>query len=96
MGYTSSYNMDIERRCQFAWKSVSPMEEKIRFIENYMNGIFSFIELCERYEISRKTGYGFFLKPLVGAGIGIVTMNTLSSTQEIFIDRENIAETSKK
>ncbi len=39
------------------WRSVSPMEEKIRFIGDYLNGVFSFIELCERYEISRKTGY---------------------------------------
>jgi putative transposase len=39
------------------WRSVVPMEEKIRFIGDYLNGAFSFIELCERYGISRKTGY---------------------------------------
>jgi len=39
------------------WRSVVPMEEKIRFIGDYLNGVFSFIELCERYGISRKTGY---------------------------------------
>ncbi len=27
------------------WRSVSPMEEKIRFIGDYLNGVFSFIEL---------------------------------------------------
>lgn len=33
------------------------MEEKIRFIGDYLNGVFNFTELCERYRISRKTGY---------------------------------------
>ncbi len=33
------------------------MEEKIRFIGDYLNGVFNFTELCERYGISRKTGY---------------------------------------
>ena len=33
------------------------MEEKIRFIGDYLNGVFSFTELCERYGVSRKTGY---------------------------------------
>ena len=39
------------------WRSVLPMEEKIRFIGDYLNGIFTFSELCDRYGISRKTGY---------------------------------------
>jgi transposase-like protein len=33
------------------------MEEKIRFIGDYLNGVFNFAELYERYGISRKTGY---------------------------------------
>ncbi len=39
------------------WRSVLPMEEKIRFIGDYLNGVFNFAELYERYGISRKTGY---------------------------------------
>ena len=39
------------------WRSVKPMEEKIRFISDYLSNVFSFTELCERYGISRKTGY---------------------------------------
>jgi putative transposase len=39
------------------WKQVLPMNEKVRFITDYLNGVFTFTELCERYEISRKTGY---------------------------------------
>ena len=39
------------------WRSVKPMEEKIRFIGDYLSGVFNFKELCERYGISRKVGY---------------------------------------
>ena len=39
------------------WKEVRPMNEKIRFISDYLNEYFSFSELCYRYNISRKTGY---------------------------------------
>jgi putative transposase len=39
------------------WRTVLPMEEKIRFIGDYLSGVFNFTELCERYGISRKAGY---------------------------------------
>ncbi|MFX0197817.1 MAG: helix-turn-helix domain-containing protein [Candidatus Hodarchaeota archaeon] len=39
------------------WKKVLPMDEKIRFISDYLNSVFTFTELCDRYNISRKTGY---------------------------------------
>lgn len=39
------------------WKKVEPMDEKIRFISDYLNGVFTFTELCERYNITCKTGY---------------------------------------
>jgi hypothetical protein len=28
------------------WRSVVPMEEKVRFIGDYLNGVFYFIESC--------------------------------------------------
>lgn len=34
------------------WKSVKPMEEKIRFIGDYLSRVFNFTELCEQYGIS--------------------------------------------
>jgi transposase InsO family protein len=39
------------------WNKVEPMDEKIRFISDYLNRVFTFTELCDRYKISRKTGY---------------------------------------
>ena len=39
------------------WKEVKPMDQKIRFISDYLHGYFSVMELCRRYSISRTTGY---------------------------------------
>lgn len=39
------------------WKETSPMDQKIQFIADFRRERFSFTELCERYDISRKTGY---------------------------------------
>ena len=39
------------------WKDVKPMDEKILFIADHLRELGSFSQLCERYGISRKTGY---------------------------------------
>ena len=39
------------------WKEELPMNQRFRFIGDYLNQYFSFTELCERFGISRKTGY---------------------------------------
>ena len=39
------------------WRETSPMEERIRFVEDRRSGLYEMKELCERYGISRKTGY---------------------------------------
>lgn len=39
------------------WKEVRPMDEKILFIADHLREATSFSQLCERYGISRKTGY---------------------------------------
>lgn len=39
------------------WSETSPMAERQRFIEEAFRGLFTMTELCERYGISRKTGY---------------------------------------
>src|SRR5216683_2320287 len=39
------------------WKTSSVMEEKLRFVFEHQMGERSMRELCERYEISRETGY---------------------------------------
>src|SRR6267378_8272715 len=39
------------------WKAISVMEEKLRFILEYESDEYSMSELCQRYNISRETGY---------------------------------------
>jgi len=39
------------------WSETSAMDEKVRFIGDYQRDLQSLSELCERYGISRKTGY---------------------------------------
>lgn len=40
-----------------SWKGVTIMDQKIRFIAEYLEGYFPFSELCFQFSISRKTGY---------------------------------------
>jgi putative transposase len=39
------------------WKETSPMIERLQFIHDSQSGLYVMSELCERYGISRKTGY---------------------------------------
>lgn len=39
------------------WAETSPMEERARFVVECQSGLYSTTELCERFGISRKTGY---------------------------------------
>jgi transposase InsO family protein len=40
-----------------SWKGVTVMDQRIRFIAEYLEGYFPFNELCIQFSISRKTGY---------------------------------------
>lgn len=39
------------------WKDESPMDQKTQFVSEYLRDSLSFSELCQRYHVSRKTGY---------------------------------------
>ena len=39
------------------WSETSAMDEKVRFVGDYQRDLLSLSELCDRYGISRKTGY---------------------------------------
>lgn len=40
-----------------SWKGVTVMDQRVRFISEYLKAYFPFSELCFQFEISRKTGY---------------------------------------
>jgi putative transposase len=39
------------------WRERSPMDERVQFISDYQRQLWPITELCDRYGISRKTGY---------------------------------------
>lgn len=39
------------------WRERSPMDERVQFISDYQRQVCTMTELCDRYGISRKTGY---------------------------------------
>ena len=39
------------------WRETSPMDQRLRFIGDYRRADVAFSELCDRYGVSRKTGY---------------------------------------
>jgi putative transposase len=39
------------------WMETAPMNERMRFVTDCERGLYSMMELCERYGVSRKTGY---------------------------------------
>ena len=39
-----------------AWRETAPMKEHMRFVTDWERELYSMVELCGRYGISRKTG----------------------------------------
>jgi putative transposase len=39
------------------WREGGPMEERVRFVTEWERGLYQMSELCERFGVSRKTGY---------------------------------------
>src|SRR5258705_8021056 len=39
------------------WRESCAMDERVSFIADQRTGLWTMTELCERYEVSRKTGY---------------------------------------
>ena len=44
------------------WKEELPMDQKTQFVSEYLRDSLSFTELCQRYHISRKTGYKWIIR----------------------------------
>src|SRR5690349_16506718 len=42
-----------------AWKETCVMDERMKFVADWLSEEVSFAELCRQYRVSRKTGYKF-------------------------------------
>lgn len=54
------------------WKEELPMDQKTQFISEYLRDSLSFTELCQRYHISRKTGYKWIARYEAEGPAGLV------------------------
>jgi putative transposase len=53
------------------WQESCAMDERIGFIGDHLSGSWTMTELCERYEISRKTGYKWLERYRLGGAAGL-------------------------
>lgn len=53
------------------WRQTSPMDQKTQFIADYLRRTLSLTELCERYNVSRKTGYKWIDRYLKHGPLGL-------------------------
>ncbi len=44
------------------WKGVTIMDQRVRFISEYLEGYFPVAELCRQFNISRKTGHKWIVR----------------------------------
>lgn len=54
------------------WRETEPMHERLRFIEEFLSGLYTTSELCERFGVSRKTGYKWRDRFLAEGRAGLV------------------------
>lgn len=45
-----------------AWEGVTTMDQRVRFISEYLEGNFSVAEICRQFSISRKTGHKWIMR----------------------------------
>jgi len=55
-----------------SWRESCAMDERVSFIADQRTGIWTMTELCERYEISRKTGYKWLDRYRLEGAAGLV------------------------
>jgi len=65
-----------------SWRDICPMDEKVKFIALTKSGNFSITELCEKFGISRKTGYKWINRYDVDGPSGLNERTRARITQE--------------
>jgi transposase-like protein len=58
------------------WKGVTIMDQRVRFIAEYLKGCFPFNELCLQFSISRKTGYKWVMRYIRGGSEALSDQST--------------------
>ena len=53
------------------WRERSPMDERVQFISDYQRQRFTITELCDRFGVSRKTGYKWIARYATSGAAGL-------------------------
>lgn len=53
------------------WRERSPMDERVQFISDYQRQLFTITELCDRFGVSRKTGYKWIARYTAAGAAGL-------------------------
>lgn len=53
------------------WRERSPMDERVQFISDYQRQLWTMTEICDRYGISRKTGYKWIARYTATGAAGL-------------------------
>jgi putative transposase len=58
------------------WQERSPMDERVQFISDYQRQLFTMTELCDRFGVSRKTGYKWLARYAASGAAGLATRSS--------------------
>jgi len=72
------------------WKETCAMEQKRAFINEYLQGVDNFKKLCERYEISEKTGHKWKNRFLEGGFAGLLDQSKAPSNSPSQLDEDTV------
>ena len=67
------------------WNETTAMDQKVQFVSDYLRNRFTMSDLCDRYGVSRKTGYKWIDRYLIHgpAGLGDRTRRPHSHPNQI-------------
>ena len=58
------------------WRERLPMDERVQFISDYQRQLFTMTEICDRYGVSRKTGYKWIARYAADGAAGLVVRSS--------------------
>ena len=58
------------------WRERLPMDERVQFMGDYQRELFTVTELCDRYGVSRKTGYKWIARYAADGAAGLAVRSS--------------------
>lgn len=58
------------------WRERSPMDERLQFVSDYQRQLWTMTEICDRYGVSRKTGYKWIARYRANGAVGLAARSS--------------------